>query len=274
MRCQFQLAALLFVILVTPIHMLAQVAPRDVAPRDQIQVSPPQIRRADPPSIDASVSELERRGDELRAEKSYLDALDYYRTALAKKPDAKIYNKMGIVELQMQRFRESQKSFERAIHHDKQFADAYNNLGAVHYEEKDYRKAIKLYSKAIGLRGDAASYFSNLGAAYFSRKDFDKAVQAYNHALELDPDVLERTSRTGVTAQLASPADRAHYSYVMAKLYAKMGATDRSLEYLRKAMEEGYKGIDEVYKDAEFAGLRKDPRFTALMTTRPPGIPE
>jgi tetratricopeptide (TPR) repeat protein len=267
--CESQLAALLFVILLAPIQVPAQVGPTD-----QVQVSPPQIRRADPPTISASVTELEHRGDELRAEKSYLDALDYYRAALAKKPEPKVYNKMGIVELQMQRFRESQKSFERAIHYDHNFADAYNNLGAVHYEEKGYRKAIKLYLRAIELRGDVASYYSNLGAAYFSKNEFEKALQAYNRALELDPDVLERTSRTGVTAQLASPGDRAHYSYVMAKLYAKMGATDRSLEYLRKAMEEGYKGIDQVYKDAEFAGLRNDPRFVALMSARPPGIPE
>jgi tetratricopeptide (TPR) repeat protein len=266
---EFQLAALVFAILISPIHLPAQAAPTD-----QVQVSPPHIRRADPPAYSATVDELERRGDVLRAEKSYLDALDYYRMALTKKPDAKICNKMGIVELQMQRFRDSQKSFERAIHHDNHFADAYNNLGAVHYEERNYRKAIKLYLKAIELRGDVASYYSNLGAAYFSKNDFEKAVPAYNRALELDPDVLERTSRTGVTAQLSSPADRAHYSYVMAKLYAKMGAADRSLQYLRKAMEEGYKGIDQVYKDAEFAGLRKDPRFVALMTAKPPGIPE
>ncbi len=266
---QSQLAALVFAILVTPLQLLAQASPID-----QVQVAAPQIRRADPPAGNASVSELEARGDELRAEKSYLDALDYYRAALAKKSDPKIYNKMGIVELQMQRFRESQKSFERAIRSDGHFADAYNNLGAVHYEERDYRKAIKLYLKAIDLRHDVASYYSNLGAAYFSRKDFEKAVQAYNQALQLDPEVLDRTSRTGVTAQLSSPGDRAHYSYVMAKLYAKMGATDRSLEYLRKAMEEGYKGIDQVYKDTEFEGVRKDPRFVALMTTRPPGIPE
>jgi tetratricopeptide (TPR) repeat protein len=270
MRHQSVLPALLFSILVGGIHSVAQVPP----PSDQVQVSPPQIRRVDPPAPGASVQELEQRGDELRAEKIYLDALDYYRAALAKKPDARIYNKVGIVELQMQRFRESQKSFERAIRIDRHFADAYNNLGAVHYEVKDYGKAIKLYLKAIELRADAASYFSNLGAAYFSKKEFEKAVQSYHRALELDPDVLERTSRTGVTAQLASPGDRAHYSYVMAKLYAKMGAAERSLEYLRKAMEEGYKGINEVYKDEEFAGLRKDPRFTALMTARPPGIPE
>ncbi len=37
--------------------------------------------------------------------------------------------------------------------------------------------------------------------------------------------------------------------------------TDRSLEYLRRAMEQGYKGIGEVFRDPEFEKLRADPRF-------------
>ena len=112
----------------------------------------------------------------------------------------------------------------------------------------------------------------NLGAAYFSKKEFDKAITAYNQAVQMDPDIFERTSHTGVTAQMSSPEDRAHYDYVVAKLYAKLGELDRSLQYLRRAMEEGFKNIEDVYKDAEFAQLRKDPRFTQLMALRPPAI--
>jgi hypothetical protein len=59
-------------------------------------------------------------------------------------------------------------------------------------------------------------------------------VAAYQHALELDPDVFERTSRTGVQAQLPSPEDRARYDYTVAKLYAKMGLSEQSLEYLKQ----------------------------------------
>jgi hypothetical protein len=39
-------------------------------------------------------------------------------------------------------------------------------------------------------------------------------------------------------------------------------------------MEQGYKDINMVYKDAEFSDLRKDPRFTELMNAKPPAIPE
>jgi tetratricopeptide (TPR) repeat protein len=270
-RCSSIAFLLLLVSLIalTATGFSAQVFP---AP-DQVQMSPPPLHSVEPPSPDASAESLENRGDGLRAEKLYLDAIDYYRAALLKTPNnAALYNKIGIAQLLMQRWSDSRKSFERAIKADRQYADAYNNLGVIFYIGKKYGKAIDRYNKAIRLKDDAASYYSNLGAAFFSKKEFEKSVIAYSHALQLDPDVFERTSKAGVAAQMSKPEDRAHYDYVVAKLYAKMGVPDRSLEYLRRAMEEGYKSIDNVYKDEEFAGLRKDPRFTELMTARPQGI--
>jgi hypothetical protein len=73
---------------------------------------------------------------------------------------------------------------------------------------------------------------------------------------------------------MASPEDRAHYDYVLAKLYAKMGDSEHSLQYLRKAMEEGYKKVDDALTDPEFADLRKDTRFAELMKAKPPAISE
>jgi len=253
------------------------------APSEVLVQAP--VRRVQAPPPDASPQQLSDRGDELRAEKLYLDARDYYQAALQKnqtalnrnelaltKTEASLYNRLGICELLLQRWKDARKNFERALKADRLFADAYNNLGVVEYEQRKYRGAIKRYQQAIKLRGDAASYYSNLGAAYFSRKDYVKAVMAYSQALQLDPDVFERTSRAGVSAQIPSPQDRARYDYVMAKLYAQSGNSDRSLEHLRRAMEEGYKDIDNVYKDKEFTALRKDPRFEQLMASRPTAI--
>ena len=92
--------------------------------------------------------------------------------------------------------------------------------------------------------------------------------------MELDPDIFERTSHGGVLAQLPSPEDQARYDYVLAKLYARTGVPDRSLHYLKKAMEEGYKNIKDVYKDNEFSTLRKDPRFAELMAAKTTAIPD
>jgi tetratricopeptide (TPR) repeat protein len=240
-----------------------------VSHSEQVQITPPLLRAVDPPARDATAADLELQADRLRADKLYLDAIDYYQAALAKKVnDACLLNKIGITELMMQRYKEARKDFERAIRADHEFANAYNNEGVVFYESKKYGAAIKQYEKAIAKDSNSASFYSNLGAALFSKREFEPAVAAYQHALELDPDVFGRTSRSGVQAQLPSPEDRARYDYTVAKLYAKMGFSDQSLEYLKRAMEAGFKDLKNVYKDAEFAELRKNPRFTELMASK------
>lgn len=262
-RLAFCMAGALFLVLP---NLHAQI--------ELVQIIPPPLRRAEPPASNASVEELDARGDELRGQKAYLDALDYYRAALAKKPSASLYNKAGITQLELRRDKESAKDFEHAVKLDRQFADAWNNLGVSWYLQRKYGKAIKQYEKAIKVRADVASFYSNMGAAYYGKKEWDKASVSYDRALQLDPDIFERTSRTGITAQLPSPEERARFEYLIAKLYAKQGNADRALEYLRRAMEEGYPGIDDVYKDADFEGVRRDTRFAQLMAAKPPAIPE
>jgi len=267
-RMSYRKACLILLVVISTTAALAQVSHSD-----QVQIAPPLVRAVEPPAPDATAADLEQEADRLRGDKLYLDALDYYHAALTKKAnDACLLNKIGITELMMQRYKEARKSFERAVKSDHEYANAYNNLGVVLYENKKFGAAVKQYEKAIARDSSAASFYSNLGAAYFSKREFDPAVAAYQHALELDPEVFERTSRAGVQAQLPRPEDRARYNYTVAKLYAKMGLSDQSLEYLRKAMEAGYKDLKNVYKDVEFAELRKNPRFTELMASKTPVV--
>jgi tetratricopeptide (TPR) repeat protein len=239
--------------------------------------APPQ--RIEPPSPSMSLDDLEIQGDTLRDQKAFRDANDYYRAALQKAKGDKsrsavLYNKMGIAELQMTHYSEATKNFSRAIKNDKTYAEAFNNRGVVYYTQKKYGKAIKEYKKALVLRDESASFHSNLGSAYFSEKKFELAAIEYNRALQLDADIFERNSKGGVAAHLRSPEDRAHFSFVLAKMYAQLGNFDRSLLYLRRAMEDGYKEIDEVYKDQEFSKLREDKRFAELMAAKPVSIPQ
>ncbi len=244
----------------------AAAKPAESQTSEQLAVAPLPMHRVEPPAPGAAPDELEKRGDELRVEKNFLDAVDFYAAALkSDKSSASLLNKIGICHLMTQRYKEAKKSFERAIKADRQYADAYNNLGVIYYQAKSYGGAIHQYEKAIAIRSDAASYYSNLGAAYFGKRQFEKAVLNYSKAVQLDPDVFERSSHAGVMAQLPSPEDRAHYDYVLAKLYARSGVPERSLHYLKRAMEEGYKDINNVYRDDEFSSLRKDPRFGELM---------
>jgi tetratricopeptide (TPR) repeat protein len=230
------------------------------------------------PSLAASAEELEKRGDECREQKVYPDAVDYYRVALTKvedkAPRAVLHNKIGIAKLQVGEYQNARKSFQRAVKLNHKYAEAYNNLGAVLFLENNYDKAIQQYLRALRLREDDASFHSNLATAYFMQKKIPEALKEYRRALQLDPAVFERTSQTGISAQLSAPENRAYYNYLLARMYAQAGDIERSFLHLRKAMEDGYKGINNVYKDAEFAALRKDRRFAELMTSRPAAIPQ
>ncbi len=234
---------------------------------------PQQLRRAEAPPADATAPQLEDRGDDLREAKFYLDAIDFYRAAMTKGGEtAVLHNKTGIAYLQLLRWDQAKREFKKAVKMDPNYPEVRNNLGVVEYNEKDYGRAIKYYKQAIKLNDQSASFYSNLGSAYFARKDYDKAMEQYARALELDPEIFERRTRGGISVHMITSEDRARYDYTLARMYARAGNLERCLVYLRKAMEEGYNNIKDVYKDAEFASVRKDPRFNALMTSKPTAI--
>ena len=244
------------------------LAPACLLTANAQQVTPP------PPVPDpkASAQELEEQGDELRAQKRYLDSLDFYQAAIAKQPTALLWNKEGMAYLLMQRYKEATKCFDRATKADKHDAAGYNNRGYMEYTKQNYNKAIRYYQKAMSIRPTDAVFHYNMASAYFAMHDIGRAVQEYRNAYALDPDIFQRVSKTGIMAQSTSPEDRAAFSFMVAKLYAQAGDLDHSLEYLRKAMEEGYKNINKVYTDSEFASLREDKRFTELMAQKPQPI--
>ncbi len=220
------------------------------------------------PPRDASVLELESAGDLLRSRKLYGFAFVYYRAALAKNPScARLYNKIGLSEVQLSDFRDAKIDFEQALRIDPEYAEARNNLGVVDFLRGDYKEAIHHYKKALQLRKNSALLHANLATAYFARRQADKAMAAYARALELDPDVISRQPVEGVV-RVFSPDVRAYHAYILAKTHAMLGDVDRSLECLRRAKNKGYSGIGDVYRDRAFLAVRSDPRFVELMRSR------
>jgi tetratricopeptide (TPR) repeat protein len=224
------------------------------------------------PSPSASAKELEDQGDLLRSQKRFLDSVDFYKAAIAKQPSALLWNKEGMSYLLLQRYEEATHCFNRAIKLDKRDAAAYNNRGYMEYRGKNYSRAIHYYQKALSLHPTDAVFRYNMGSAYFAMHDYTRAAQAFHAAYQLDPDIFDRVSKTGIIAQTTTPEDRGAFSFMVAKMYAQAGDLDHSLAYLRKAMEEGYKHINKVYTDSEFASLREDKRFTELMAQKPQPI--
>ncbi|MGC2698111.1 MAG: tetratricopeptide repeat protein [Candidatus Angelobacter sp.] len=227
------------------------------------------VLRVPPPPVDATPAELESQGDALRAQKAYLDALDYYRVAAKKTDSAVLHNKMGISLFLIQRDSEARKEFQRAIKENKNYPEAYNNLGALYYHNRRYGSAVKEYKRAINLSDQNASFHSNLGTAYFSEKDYDRATKEYQLAMQIDPAIFERSPSGGVSVKLVTSNDLGHFHYVMAQMYGKHGDALHCRFYLSKANEEGYP-IKGALRDDEFASLRKDPEFISFVRSLKP----
>ncbi|HEY6306743.1 MAG TPA: tetratricopeptide repeat protein [Candidatus Angelobacter sp.] len=236
------------------------------------QVSPTEPNssvRVPPPSENATAPELEKQGDDLRAQKAYLDSVDYYRAAIKKGDSAPLHNKTGICFLQLQRGGEARKEFKRAIQMDKAYAEPHNNLGALDYNGGHYGQAVSEYRKALQLNDGNASFHSNLGTAYFAEKDWAHAIKEYSRARALDPTIFDRQSSGGVSIRLVSSTDLGHFHYMMAQIAGSQNDLDRCRSYLSKANEEGYP-IRDALRDDQFAGLRKDPNFVAFVRSLKP----
>jgi tetratricopeptide (TPR) repeat protein len=209
----------------------------------------------------------ERRGDILMARKMYREAAEAYREESPAGPV--ILNKIGIANHQMLQLDLARKNYERAVKLSPKYAEAINNLGTVYYAKKNYRRAVSYYKRALKLTPDSASVYSNLGTAYFARKKYKEASEAYATALRLDPQVFEHRSSYGVLLQERTVQERAKFHYYLAKTYAQAGMNGLALQYIRKALEEGFQEKKKLNEDPEFATLRLTPEFKELLALEP-----
>jgi tetratricopeptide (TPR) repeat protein len=213
------------------------------------------------------VLSAEGRGDIFMARKMYREAIETFSEGSPKDPVLR--NKIGIAYHQLMQLDLAKKYYEQAIKLKPTYSEAVNNLGTVYYATKSYRRAISQYKKAIKLAPDSASIHSNLGTAYYARNLLPLANEEYRIALKLDPEVFEHHSSYGSLLQERSVQDRAKFHYMMAAIYAQDGRNELALQYLRKALEEGYKDRKKLPDDPAFAGLRETPEFKQLLALEP-----
>jgi tetratricopeptide (TPR) repeat protein len=209
----------------------------------------------------------ENRGDIFMARKMYREAIEAFREGPSK--NAVLSNKVGIAFHQLLQLDNARKSYELALHLKPDYPEAMNNLGTIYYAKKSFRRAISCYRKALKWAPQSASIYSNLGTAYFARKQYALATETFQTALKLDPDVFEHHSTYGVLLQERSVEERAKFHYYVAKMYAKDGRNDLAIQYLRKALEEGFREKKKLQEDPEFAAMRDLPEFKQLLALEP-----
>jgi tetratricopeptide (TPR) repeat protein len=209
----------------------------------------------------------EIRGDIFMARKMYREAIEAF--AEGRKDDPVVVNKTGIAYHQMQQLDRARTFYERALKLRPTYAEAQNNIGTVYYAQKSFRRAASAYRKALKLDPDSASIHMNLGTAYFARKMDQESAAEYQTALRLDPGVFEHHGTYGVLMEERSVEEKAKYHYALAKLYATANRQDLALQYLRKALEEGFHDRKKLAQDPEFQAMRELPEFKELLSLEP-----
>ena len=219
------------------------------------------------PGPEAVPLTAEMRGDIFMAEKRFREAAEMYRDNA--KNSAVMLNKTGIAYHQLLQVDMAEKYYKLAIRADSKYAEPVNNLGTVYYYRKSYRRAVNEYKRAIRLEPQAASMWSNLALAYFSRNDIEHAREAFQTAVKLDPEVFEHHGTQGVLLQESGVGDRSRFHFYLAQTYAKAGRVELALQYIRKALEEGFKERKKFQEDPAFAEMKELPAFKELMASEP-----
>ena len=180
-------------------------------------------------------------------------------------------NKIGIAYHQLMQLDIARKYYEQAVKLKPKYSRSHQQSGhGLLRQAKSYRRAISQYKKAIKLAPDSASHpqqprhrvLRAQPGANWPRKSSASRSSSI-------PNVFEHHSSYGVMLQERSVQDRAKYHYWMAALYAQDGRNDLALQYLRKALEEGYKERKKLPDDPAFASLRELPEFKELIALEP-----
>jgi tetratricopeptide (TPR) repeat protein len=223
----------------------------------------------------ASQLTAEQLADLMMARKEFREAVVAYRKLAEQYPaSAPIFNKLGIALHKQYDLNGALHSYERAVKLDPNYADAQNNIGVIWYDKKKFGRAIRAYQKAIKMRSDLAVSYSNLGYAYFADKKYEQSINAFGQALKLDPSVLDHNpGRVGSTVQDRSVDDRAKFYFLLAKSFAEAGNFERSLVYLRKAKDEGYKSMKDVQTDPAFSAMQKLPEMQEVLAPKAQDAP-
>ena len=200
-------------------------------------------------------------GDVLAARGRYLGAIHVYE---ALPPTSVIENKLGVACEHMLMFDQARTSFEAAIRLDPRYAEAYNNMGTLAHTQGNLPRAEKMYKMALKLKPDSASSLKNLGTLYYAERKFKKGDKAYQQAVAIDPHALDHNPAHDVTAPAkAQSAGEMHYH--MAMTYAQAGSRQLALDYLRRAIGEGFHDRNRLLHDKEFADLRTSEVFLQMV---------
>ena len=207
----------------------------------------------------------EQLGDALMAHQRYQAAIEAYKKAPPN--EAAPWNKMGIAYQLMFDMTDAMHCYQTSHKLDPKNANVLNNLGTVYDAMKNYHQAEKMYRKALKIDPQSALIRKNLGTNLLAQHKYEKGWQQYQAAVQIDPTIFQGASRLRVQNP-ASISDRGAMNYYMAKGCVRAGMPQQAIEYLRRALNQGFTSPKKIIEDNEFATLHGIPAFEELLSSQ------
>ena len=208
----------------------------------------------------------EQVGDALMTHPRYQAAIEAYQTAGGRSATA--MNKMGIAYQMMFDLEDAVRCYRASLKLDPHNPHVYNNLGTVYDGLRQYRNAERMYRKALKLEPGSSLILKNLGSDQLAQHKYKQGWESYKAALALDPNIFRENSSTISVTNPGSIEERGAMNFYMAKGCVRAGMTERAIEYLRMALNEGFTNSKKIIADREFAGLRGIPAFERLLASQ------
>lgn len=114
------------------------------------------------------------------------------------------------------------------------------------YAAKDWKKSEELYGKLANSENSTPQYWYRLGVSEKSLGESEAALKAF-----------EKSETAGMPAFVTR--------YAMAEVHAQKGEAEAAFTELNAALKAGYGMPEQLEKEADFAALRNDARFAALV---------
>ena len=215
-----------------------------------------------------------------RAIKSYEEAIifDYY--------DDAAWNNKGYMLAQLNQHEEAIESYQKALEINPKNHLAHLNIGVIFEKLSRYSEALKCYREAIKIRPEDRKGWFNQGNVLLNLSRYEDAIKSYNKALRINPNHTTTWNNRGNAlldleeysdaiksynqAIQRNPTDPYPY-YNKACCYALQGDTQNALSNLAKSFALDLSGDfrEGAEEDPDFASIRSDQRFQALLKAKP-----
>lgn len=120
--------------------------------------------------------------------------------------------------------------------------------GDAAFDREDWAGAVTAYKRALALGSTSVNVHFRLGYALHMTKAYEEALTHHVKAVAI-----------------RNPALRIDALYNAGCACALLGRTDEALEWLRKAVDAGFKDLTQVARDSDLESLRADARFRAMI---------